>query len=106
MAEESGKLIQGVRTKVYVSGPDGVPMVDVIALSLERGLGMKGSSIQHQLGRWDSKTEPGHVIEITCDWMNESQVAENVEAELRPFVDSLGLTFYVTIETVKCMEVF
>ncbi len=77
-----------------------------VAAVVEHALGMKGSSVQPQTGRWGGDIESGYVVECVTDGTGFPREAL---LDLRPKLQVLvrsGLTFYVTAEVVECMEVF
>lgn len=105
MADVSGKLVSGVEVRVYFSGEGTETHRHNVALSLEGALGMKGSSVQAQEGRWDGQVEPGYVVTLTCDrGYSTRQVAALVKQYLDRYTPNLS--FYVTVQEVSCMEVF
>ena len=105
MADVSGKLIGGVQVRAYFSGPEAAEVRHEVAKALEVALGMKGSSVQRQEGRWAGNVEDGYVVEVTCDrGYSTRQVAKMVEMRLQRWTP--GLTFYVTVSELSCMEVF
>lgn len=110
VANSGGRELTNV-VRVYLS--DGRPnhttenRAAYVASVLETRLGVKGSAIYPQVGRWGGRGEPGHVVEVAVPAASRSNIGKAVHEELQGLVEAFELTFYVTItRDVIAMEVW
>jgi hypothetical protein len=108
--EKSGDRELVTLVRVYLSDAEKSSERAAISAAerLELRFGVKGSSVQEQLGRWDGETELGHVVEISVPFQGAyANLGKMIHEVLQPMVKSYGLTFYVTLaRDVVAMEVF
>lgn len=108
--EVTQQVQKQVRVRVAMSGGTEA-QAHHVAWVVEGILGMKGSSVLPQQGRWDGVAEAGYIVECCApvkgyDRRTPSDFIRLVGPALQSKVKTLGLTFYVTAEEVLAMEVF
>lgn len=107
MAEKSLAPYKVNRIRVYLSAEDEGRAQHVamsVAAHAESSLGVKGSAVIPQIGRWDGKEEMGYIVEVNYPVGTDPY---QFRAWLEILLADAGLTAFVTEEhSLTAYEVF